>query len=52
MFLKEISTFLIQGGRKLILDGGAQVNTKKFISKNLPAFSNFYSTKTPKDGGT
>ena len=40
----------MQGGRKLILDGGTQVNTKKNILKNLPAFSNFYSTKPQKMG--
>ena len=29
MFLKEISTFLIQGGWKIILNVGTQINTKK-----------------------
>ena len=41
----------IQRGRKQILDGGTQVNTRKLFLQNYCSFSNFYSIKHPKDGG-
>ena len=41
-----------QRGRKQILDGGTQVNTRKLFLQNYHSFSNFYSIKHPKDGGT
>ena len=42
----------IQRGRKLILDGGTQLNNKNLIFAKISSFSIFYSIKFPKDGGT
>ena len=41
-----------QRGRKLILDGGTQLNNKNLIFAKISSFSIFYSIKSPKDGGT
>ena len=41
-----------QRGRKVILDGGTQLNNKNSILQKLSLFSNFYSIKCSKDGGS
>ena len=41
-----------QRGRKLILDGGTQLNNNNLIFAKISPFSTFYSIKSPKDGGT
>ena len=48
---KKIVNFS-QRGRKLILDGGTQLNNKNSIFAKISSFSIFYSIKSPKDGGT
>ena len=41
-----------QSGRKLILDGGTQLNNKNLIFAKIWLFSIFYSIKSAKDEGT
>ena len=49
---KYYDVSLSQRGRKLILDGGTQLNNKNLIFAKISSFFIFYSLKSPKDGGT
>ena len=49
---KEYFFKFFQRGRKLILDGGTQLNNKNLIFAKISSFFIFYSIKSPKDGGT